>query len=211
MPKCCHYGFLLICLLLAWSSLAEPLTITVLNQQGEPFPGAVVELKHPDLTPASPPAPAVMDQVNKQFKPHVLAVQQGAHVTFPNSDSIKHHVYSFSKPKRFQLKLYKDQQPDPLVFDKPGIVALGCNVHDWMVGYIYVAESAAFRRTDDQGKASFDVKPESYEVVVWHPRFREQDKQRSQRTSIGQTTLVFQLQEALYPMINDQADEFDEY
>ncbi|NIB39590.1 methylamine utilization protein [Pseudomaricurvus alkylphenolicus] len=214
---CRSLWLLVLCLPLGlslglYASKAAALTIMVLDNQGEPFEGAVVELQHPSLTPAANPAQASMDQVNKQFKPHVLAVQQGTPVVFPNSDSIKHHVYSFSAAKRFQLKLYKEQQPDPLIFDKPGIVALGCNVHDWMVGYIYVSRSPQFSRTDEKGQAHFEVPDGSYQLQVWHPRFQTDDVSRQKQVE-GSTggVQVYQLQHPLHPKLNNEADEFDVY
>ena len=79
-----------------------------------------------------------VSQENKQFTPLVTAVEAGTAISFPNRDNILHNVYSFSKPKKFQLPLYKDEPPDPVVFDQPGKVILGCNIHDWMVAYVYV-------------------------------------------------------------------------
>lgn len=194
------------------SASAAELTLRVTDRDGKPFEGAVVELQHPSLQPAATtPDLAAMDQVNKQFAPHLLVVEQGTPVVFPNSDSIKHHVYSFSAPKRFQLKLYKDQQPDPLIFDKPGVVALGCNIHDWMVGYIYVAQSTQVTQTDTDGIARFDVADNDYQVKVWHPRFKSKDAQRDLQVRPQTQAHVFQLTETLHPKIDDQADEFESY
>lgn len=194
------------------SASAAELTLRVTDRDGKPFEGAVVELLHPSLQPAATtPDLAAMDQVNKQFAPHLLVVEQGTPVVFPNSDSIKHHVYSFSAPKRFQLKLYKDQQPDPLIFDKPGVVALGCNIHDWMVGYIYVAQSTQVTQTDTDGIARFDVADNDYQVKVWHPRFKSEDAQRDLQVRPQTQAHVFQLTETLHPKIDDQADEFESY
>ena len=192
--------------------MAAELTVQVTDRDGKPFEGAVVELQHPSLKPAATtPDLAAMDQVNKQFAPHLLAVEQGTPVVFPNSDSIKHHVYSFSAPKRFQLKLYKDQQPAPLIFDKPGVVALGCNIHDWMVGYIYVAQSNQIIQTDANGIARFDVADNEYQVKVWHPRFKSADAQRDWQARPQPQTHSFRLTESLHPKIDDQADEFESY
>ena len=124
-------------------------------------------------------------------------------------------VYSFSKPKRFQLKLYKDKQPDPLIFDKPGVVALGCNIHDWMVGYIYVAESAHFRRSNKEGIAAFDIDTAKLdgpiEVSIWHPRFKATDQQRKLRIDSNQRAISFQLKSPPYPQLKHEADEYDQY
>ena len=109
-----------------------------------------------------------MDQVDKLFKPDILVVQQGDFVDFPNSDNIRHHVYSFSSVNPFELKLYSGRPEAPLQFNKTGVAVLGCNIHDSMVGYIYIAGSKHVLMTDEQGKATLedDIKYES--VNVWH-------------------------------------------
>jgi hypothetical protein len=92
-------------------------------------------------------------------------------VIFPNHDNVRHHVYSFSPAKRFELPLYAGVPAQPVVFDTPGVVVLGCNIHDWMVGYIYVSESPYFAKTRADGKAVIaDLPPRNYVVRVWHPQ-----------------------------------------
>jgi hypothetical protein len=130
-------------------------------------------------------APAVMDQQNKQFVPPVLVIQVGAAVTFPNRDNIRHHVYSFSPVKRFELPLYIGTPAAPVVFDKPGVVVLGCNIHDWMVGYIDVVATPYFARTADDGRARLaDVPPGAYEARVWHPRMKGESEKTSRPVTI---------------------------
>jgi plastocyanin len=115
------------------------------------------------------PGKAVMDQQEMRFVPSVLAVRTGTSVTFPNRDDIRHQVYSFSPTKRFELRLYQGTPSEPVVFDKPGLVVLGCNIHDWMVGYIYVTDDPWFAVSDAQGKVSFDDLPAGdYRVTLWH-------------------------------------------
>jgi plastocyanin len=101
--------------------------------------------------PAAEHATAIMDQQNLAFVPRVLVVAVGGNVEFPNSDSVSHEVYSFSPAKRFQLPLYKGALHPPVTFDKPGLVVLGCNIHDQMAGYIYVTEAPFYGKTDAQG------------------------------------------------------------
>jgi plastocyanin len=147
---------------------------TVTDQAGKPVPDAVVSLTPlGGPPPAVRPAAAVMDQVNKEFVPSVLPVMVGTAVSFPNRDNIRHHVYSFSPAKKFELPLYIGTPSAPVVFDKPGPVALGCNIHDWMVAYIYVVATPHFAKTTADGKAHLDGLPAgSYEARVWHPRLR---------------------------------------
>ncbi|MGH1372344.1 MAG: methylamine utilization protein [Cellvibrionaceae bacterium] len=202
---------ILLSLLLSLAANSQPLSVLVLDSQGEPFEGAVVELQHPDAKQSNELPQAAMDQINKQFAPYLLVVEQDTPVVFPNSDSIKHHVFSFSAAKRFQLKLYKDRQPEPLIFDNPGVVALGCNIHDWMVGYIYVAQSSLYLESDKAGLTHFDVTPRQYQLRVWHPRFNRVDAERRLTLTTNTNQVTFTLTEPLHPMLDDQADEFESY
>ncbi|TQV72372.1 methylamine utilization protein [Aliikangiella marina] len=207
----------LICLLLVAPFCIASTELTVVDTAGEPFSGAVVEIFHPNfnVVSASTDKPAVMEQVNQQFKPLILIVRQNSQVIFPNSDSVKHHVYSFSKAKRFQLRLYKEQIPDPITFDKDGVVAIGCNIHDWMSGFIYVAKSKFVKQTNQQGKVTFELPPGNYTYQVWHPRFNEADIGVVQNLDItskqDSANVTFKLTESLYPNITQDADEFGDY
>ena len=112
-----------------------------------------------------------MDQQKGQFMPHMLVVQSGTAVDFPNSDNVSHHVYSFSKTKTFELPLYKGDVYPPQVFDQPGIVVLGCNIHDGMLGYIVVVDTPHFALTNEQGVALIDDVPNGeYVLQSWTPR-----------------------------------------
>ncbi|NIR32565.1 MAG: methylamine utilization protein [Gammaproteobacteria bacterium] len=113
---------------------------------------------------------ATIAQIDKQFVPYVTAIRVGTAVTFPNYDEILHNVYSFSRAKTFQLPLYKDTSPEPVVFGEPGVVVLGCNIHDWMVAYVYVLETPWFSKTTSEGRATLEVPPGEYLVEVRHPR-----------------------------------------
>lgn len=113
--------------------------------------------------------PAIMDQINKTFAPGTLAISSGQRVRFPNSDNIRHHVYSFSPAKPFELKLYSGTPEAPILFDTPGVVVLGCNIHDSMIGYIYIANSHVYTLTNTQGIASFKDITVIDTIHVWHP------------------------------------------
>lgn len=111
-----------------------------------------------------------MSQRDRTFIPFVLTVPRGTPVSFPNLDRTRHHVYSFSEPKPFELKLYVGTPQEPVLFDKPGIVALGCNIHDYMQAFIYVSDSPYARVTNSEGQASFTGLPAGkYRLRVWHP------------------------------------------
>ena len=123
---------------------------------------------------------AVMDQKNRMFIPHVLAVQVGTSVRFPNSDDIRHQVYSFSPAKTFQLPLYAGTPANPLVFDKPGVVTLGCNIHDQMNAFIIVLETPYFDKTAADGRASLGgLEAGRYTLHVWYPDMRTEPQPQS--------------------------------
>jgi len=140
---------------------------------GKPVADAVVSatpLAHP-APPASAGAPAEVEQKGQEFRPYVTAVQVGTTVTFPNHDTVQHHIYSLSKPKRFEIPLYQAGASESIVFDNPGIVTIGCNIHDWMVAYIVVLPTPFFAKTDDTGAAALPpLPPGRYRMEVWHPR-----------------------------------------
>lgn len=146
---------------------------------GAALADAVVSLHAAQASTAAPAARAIMDQRGSQFVPHVLPVQAGTSVVFPNSDQIRHQVYSFSASKRFELPLYAGTSASPIRFDQPGIVVLGCNIHDWMMGYVVVLDTPYFSKTGDNGKARLEAPAGRYRLRVWHPRLggapREQD------------------------------------
>jgi plastocyanin len=155
----------------AFAQTAE-IDATVVDLQGRPVADAVVIAVPADaLPPVNRPRESVVDQVDKEFVPRVVAIQVGTSVTFPNHDNVRHHVYSFSPPKRFELSLHAGVPAKRVVFDTPGVVVLGCNLHDWMVGYVYVSESPFFAKTDKDGKAKLsDLTPGAYFVRTWHPQ-----------------------------------------
>jgi plastocyanin len=138
---------------------------------GEPLADAAVVLE-----PAAggiPPARATVTvtQRDRELVPYMTVVQTGTAIEFPNRDPIKHHLYSFSPAKVFEIKLYVGKPARPVVFDKPGEVALGCNIHDWMEAYVLVVDTPYFARTDAHGRARLaDVPPGSYRLRWWHPR-----------------------------------------
>lgn len=138
--------------------------VQVVDKQNNPVTNAIISL--PGYSQATPNTVALMDQEYGAFNPRVLVIQKGQSVSFPNSDEIRHHVYSFSKPKSFEIKLYKGTATAPILFDKPGLVVLGCNIHDDMIGYIYVADNHFSVKTDAEGRATLPAKPGD-EVTVW--------------------------------------------
>ena len=156
--------------------------VTVLDREGAPVPDVAVYLQSPDMQPGNAPIQntAVMDQRDTRFVPHLLVVQTGTSVEFPNSDIIAHHVYSFSHPNNFKLPIYKGEAYPPISFSESGIVVLGCNIHDNMLGYILIVNTPVFAKTNAAGTATLTVdKVEMAKVVVWSPRIRDNETRLS--------------------------------
>lgn len=148
------------------------ITVQVKDTNGNLVKGAIVSLALEKETalPLKKQLPiAIMDQKNRQFVPNVLLAEQGQLVSFPNSDNIRHHVYSFSEPKKFEIKLYADTPEQPILFDEPGIVVLGCNIHDSMSGYIFVSPWDDNQFTNELGRVEFSGVEVTPGLVVWHP------------------------------------------
>ncbi len=154
--------------------LAAEVQIRVLDQQGVPLADAVAELQ-PAQAPQAPQASqaATLPEVAQKdltFVPFVSAVRKGSKVEFPNQDKTRHHVYSFSPAKVFELKLYAGKPEAPILFEKAGIVALGCNIHDYMQAFIYVGDSPYLAVSNNEGVSQLTAVPDGqYQLKVWHP------------------------------------------
>lgn len=160
------------------SSLAAELRINVVSKGDRPIENVVVTLQHLGTTdsgrPQLTPLEVSIKQIDREFVPAVTIVPVGSAVLFPNQDDILHHVYSFSKAKTFDLPLYKGVPSEPVVFDMPGVAALGCNIHDWMSAHVVIVETPYYQQTDTQGMALLSGLPQGeYELVLWHPRQRK--------------------------------------
>jgi plastocyanin len=175
----------------------------VVDAQGNGLANAVVFVDQlpPDVAP--PPGgerTAIIDQVNKEFVPHVLAVAVGTSVSFPNHDQIHHHVYSLSKTKTFEIPLYKGEQAPPIRFDEPGAVKLGCNIHDWMSGVILVVPTPYFAVTDEQGAFTLrDVPAGRCGVVAWYEGSKTGVDDTRQLIAAGETSPVSFVLDAVPP------------
>ena len=152
----------------------ESVQFKVVDQKGNPVANAVVSAKGEPKDQTA--QMAVMDQINSQFAPHVLVVQKNQSVRFPNSDDIRHHIYSFSQPKPFEIRLYKGEGSNPVTFEKPGVVVLGCNIHDQMLGYIYIAEHEITALTDENGVATLST--QANEFNIWHAKLSTSNSER---------------------------------
>lgn len=166
--------FALAAAMTATPALAGDVTVDVRDQAGQPVRDAVVMIRPAGgVAPGTPMRvswPMVMAQQNTQFTPYVLIVPLGSTVSFPNKDKVRHHVYSFSAPKKFELKLYGRDETRSITFDKPGAVSLGCNIHDSMIAFIFVSDTPFAAKSNPQGVAVVQDAPTgAATLLVWHP------------------------------------------
>ncbi len=148
---------------------AAPLSVTVTDAQGRAMANVVVALEQAGLPrQAKAGALAQIEQRNRQFDPRLLVVQTGTAVNFPNEDKVRHHVYSYSTAKTFELKLYLGQPAEPMLFDKAGVVPLGCNIHDPMSATLVVVDTPVFGITDAKGQVLLERGPDAGRLRAWH-------------------------------------------
>ncbi len=153
-------------------AMAERLSVQLTGSDGKPVPFAVLTLPGVDPAPAPPLEGAAVDQSERRFIPHVTTISPGTEVNFPNSDDTRHHVYSFSEGNSFELKLFRANDAPPVAFHNPGIVTLGCNIHDSMKAYLYVSTDRTAVVSDAEGRASlsWDGSQTATVLRIWHPQ-----------------------------------------
>ncbi|MCF6437391.1 methylamine utilization protein [Pseudoalteromonas sp. MMG022] len=197
---------------------SQALEVVVSDDQGNAIKGAAVWLTGAKWQATSEQKAKVysMGQKDRAFVPHTLVVPSGTLADFPNFDSILHHVYSFSKAKSFELKLYRDKPLAPVSFTQQGVVELGCNIHDWMLGYILVVNSGVYGVSDEQGKVQLALDSSQLgnaQLNVWHERFENLDSPESQLLTITHVSQVvnYQIQQTLLDRLEFLTDDTDEY
>jgi len=174
---------------------AAELNVTVTDTSGTPITNAVVYAEPVGKSAPKPTNPGMIEQKNKTFIPLVTVVQTGTNINFPNRDLVRHHVYSFSPAKTFELKLYSGVPANPVMFDTPGTVVLGCNIHDTMLAYIHIVDTPYFAKTDNTGKVKLNELPAGqYIVKVWHYDTTKENLISEQAVTIKSTeSLEFKL------------------
>jgi plastocyanin len=152
----------------AQAALAGVVTVNVATRSGASAEDTVLVFDPLDAVPGATHDAAIIDQINKKFVPRVTVVRTGTAITFPNSDHIRHQVYSFSKAKKFTLKLYAASPPTPVTFGEPGLVVLGCNIHDNMVAFVGVVDSPYFAKASPSGAATLTMPAGRYRLRAWN-------------------------------------------
>ena len=178
--------------LFAWGvspALAAGLTVHLMDSHGRPASNAVVILTPAPpaaaAAPAPPPATHVIDQKDETFLPYVQLFRPGDKVVFRNSDDTRHHVYSFSPIRKFEFVLRPGESSPSLQLDQTGIAAVGCNIHDHMITYLFVSAAPLIALSDRSGDASFaQLAPGRYTAQVWHPQLYPGQPQPSQPVTI---------------------------
>jgi plastocyanin len=141
--------------------------LRIVDAAGAPVPGAVVFAE--GASGAPPGLNSAIDQRDKRFVPLVSVVAPGATVSFPNSDDVRHHVYSFSDGNAFERKLYRANDADPVTFDREGVVALGCNIHDNMQAFVLVTARPIHGVSREDGVLAGYAPSSRQALDVWHP------------------------------------------
>ncbi len=180
--------WILLLLVISGQLHAARIEAVVTTKSGAPVSDTAIVAEPLTATLPLAHANASIEQLDRELIPYLTIVQTGTSVEFPNRDPFKHHLYSFSTAKPFEIKLYAGKPVQPIIFDKAGDVALGCNIHDWMEAYVLVVNTPYFAKTDSNGRAIIANLPAgTYRLSIWHPR-----QKRSvpiQVTKIGSTMI----------------------
>ena len=166
---------------------AGDVAVNVNDDTGKPLVDAVVYLESTAAKALSKPQTGTeIAQQDRKFVPTVTVVPAGSSITFPNRDTVRHHVYSFSPAKTFDLKLYSGTPSSPVLFDKPGVVNLGCNIHDQMQAWVLVVETPFYGKSERNGTVQLHAVPAgTYRLKVWHPRLPANAPMLEQSINVG--------------------------
>lgn len=203
---------LLVVLLVGMSSfaIAADIKIRFQNDSGDPVKNAVVAAIPIQAVNTAQQLRAEMDQRNYKFVPEVLVIRTNTLVHFPNSDDVRHHVYSFSPTKKFELRLYHGKTAEPVLFDQPGKVVLGCNIHDSMVATIYVVDTPWFALSDQDGLAVItDMPAGAYRLAVYHPYSKaDYPAERLEIANDEEIKKMIHLKGLVNPVSNNNTNEY---
>lgn len=177
-----------IALMVIQQAYAADISVEVRDGKGNVLKDAVVSVENNKTVNKTTDNIIDIEQKGRQFNPLVSVVQVGANINFPNRDKVRHHVYSFSPAKKFELKLYSGVPANPVLFDQAGTVVLGCNIHDAMLAFIHIVDTPYFAKTDVNGIAKLSNLPEdTYELKVWHYALQNENKPAQQAITVKAT------------------------
>jgi len=187
---------------MAVRAAAGDLTVQIYDGHGQPAGDAVVTLRSDNVQRAETRAPEtkIVDQRDETFLPYVEIFRPGDSVVFRNSDTTRHHVYSFAAAKSFEFVIAPGDSTPPVVLDRVGEIPVGCNIHDQMITHLYVSDAPWLVRTKADGRAVFDnLSAGSYNVDVWHPQLRPGRPGPSKTVSVDTAQSSVQLTVSLLP------------
>lgn len=187
------------------SAQAADIAIRITDQDGNPAADAVIVLVAANGALEQQPSPspqgeALIDQRDETFTPHVTIIPRGGRVRFANSDAPLHQVYSFSPIKQFELSLAPGETSDRVIFDRSGVAAIGCNIHDNMIAYVFVTDSPWTALSDERGRARIERIPSGdYISQIWHPRLPPATLVPNETITIDGATKTYETQIPLLP------------
>ena len=187
--------------------------VSVQDKNGKVVPDIVVYLAPLDGQKLSQSSDVVtVSQKNKAFSPYITVSQTQKTVHFVNQDDITHHIYSADNDNKFAFKIRAGHEHSTESFNDEAEIAMACNIHDWMSGYLLVVDTPYFSKTDANGKASFQIKESgNYNVIVWHPQLPTEQNRLYQKYNVtNNLELSFTLPKELLNVPNQEnSDGFD--
>lgn len=188
--------YLPLALVIFSSSALAAITVSIKTDANNiSLPGAVVWAIPKDKQLMSQKKSTVkdMEQVNRQFKPFIQVSQRTNSIRFPNRDETAHHVYSFAKGNNFELPLYKKAVPEPIAFNTAGVIPVGCNIHDWMIGYILVVDTPFYEQFTNETLTLEALPHGEYDIHLWHPALSKKDSLKQTLNYSGDADINFRL------------------
>jgi len=188
---------------------AADLRVAVTDSRGQPAQQVVVVARPVgDVGAGNAAKSATVTQQFQTFTPGVMPISVGTTVEFPNLDRMRHHVYSFSPAKTFEIHLYSGEDIPKVTFDAPGVITLGCNIHDWMTGYLYVTDAPYFAATDAAGVATLrNVPPGDYHLAVWHSKLDKEADEGTARVGTAPTSVDLKVAAVIEPIMQHRPDD----
>ena len=174
-------------LFLCGNPFAAGITVEVVDVNNKAVAGLVVYLEplENQYLQSTQVKPLIIYQSDKAFSPYVSVISKGAIATFSNKDDITHHIYSVASKNRFsfRIKSGSSNQTEPL--SVTGKILMGCNIHDWMSGYLMIVDTPLYSKTNPYGETTLEIPVLGrYNLVVWHPQLSEKNQSISREITV---------------------------